>query len=68
MVQLNNMTKTKKTYQTYCKYAYVNLLGELSQEILRMENFREYDTNHDTFGDGWNECIERVIKLIEEQK
>jgi maltose-binding protein MalE len=62
------MNRTKKTYRTYCKYAYNNILNEIISEILKMENYKEYTPNHDTFGDGWNTCVERVIGLIGELK
>ena len=62
------MNKTKKIFRTYQKYAYNNVLNELIHQVLLLENVKEDTTDHDTFRDGWNTAIERVVELLEEQK
>lgn len=62
------MNKVKKNFRMYEKYAYKNVINDLISEVLQLENFREYTPDTDTFGDGWNTCIERILKLLSDVK
>lgn len=62
------MNKTKRIYRMYIKFAYRNVINELISEVLQMENYKEYEAEHDTFSDGWHTAFDRVIDLLEKSK